>query len=209
MAVSQIPWWLGAVTAPKEPSVLWQYTLWRQCQSRKSRRGSVLSNGHCGRKEVRLNQPCLLIKTDQIFFLNLTSELRWICSSNNNKHYFIIFREENYKCINDFYSFWLQFEALVEKNTEFFEKDINDELHTIHYSSNCLFTTTVGHDITMIILHPLSLLLRSCTGLFHFRLVWPEIGAYNEWLQESNPINSQVVVGFQGMKSCSPQQKFK
>lgn len=45
------------------------------------------------------------------------------------------------------------------------------------------------------------LFFRSCTGLFHFRLVWPEIGAYNEWLQVNNPINSTEVEGYQGKNS--------
>lgn len=38
----------------------------------------------------------------------------------------------------------------------------------------------------------------TCDGRFHFRMVWPELGFYNEWFQASDPTSDYNVAGFQG-----------
>ena len=37
-----------------------------------------------------------------------------------------------------------------------------------------------------------------CLGRYHFRMVWPGLGFYNEWFQTSDPTTSYTVTGFQG-----------
>ncbi len=39
---------------------------------------------------------------------------------------------------------------------------------------------------------------RNCFGNFHFKMVWPGIGGFNEWLQSSNPVTKSTVTGFKG-----------
>lgn len=38
---------------------------------------------------------------------------------------------------------------------------------------------------------------RSCHGLFHFKLMWPTIGLFNEWFQASSPTEPGPVIGYQ------------
>ncbi len=43
-----------------------------------------------------------------------------------------------------------------------------------------------------------TILHRTCQGMkFRFRLVYPELGFYNEWLQSSDPTEEEAVEGFQ------------
>ena len=40
---------------------------------------------------------------------------------------------------------------------------------------------------------------RNADGQFHFKLVYPEIPATNEWFQTSNPTTEQTITGFQAV----------
>eukprot|EP00095_Tigriopus_kingsejongensis_P007512 maker-scaffold103_size370364-snap-gene-1.23 protein:Tk07512 transcript:maker-scaffold103_size370364-snap-gene-1.23-mRNA-1 annotation:"tamm-horsfall protein" len=38
--------------------------------------------------------------------------------------------------------------------------------------------------------------LRSCDGNYHFRLVWPDLGYFNEWLQTNDITKNGPVTGY-------------
>ena len=44
---------------------------------------------------------------------------------------------------------------------------------------------------------------RTCKGLFHFLLNYPDLRKYNEWTQTSNPRNETTVAGFTGNTNLS------
>ena len=41
---------------------------------------------------------------------------------------------------------------------------------------------------------------KSCDDTFHFKMVWPELGFWNEWKQSSNPFESTTVENYQRMQ---------
>lgn len=43
----------------------------------------------------------------------------------------------------------------------------------------------------------LPVLHRSCDDRFHFRLVYPDLGFYNDWWQRSNPTTDEEVLAYQ------------
>lgn len=46
------------------------------------------------------------------------------------------------------------------------------------------------------------ILFRSCSGYFHFKLIYPELPGFNEWTQTSNPVQETKVIGYQGDCNC-------
>ncbi|XP_059097072.1 uncharacterized protein LOC131891494 isoform X2 [Tigriopus californicus] len=47
---------------------------------------------------------------------------------------------------------------------------------------------------------------KSCTGDFHFRMVWPELGYYNEWWQSSGPLATSGVQDYRGIAVRFPEK---
>ena len=41
---------------------------------------------------------------------------------------------------------------------------------------------------------------RTGDGKFHFKIVFPELGGSNEWIQTSNPVTESTIEGFQPVK---------